>query len=71
MSGGLTDAGLDPPSRGRSRAAIARQLAPSGARILILERGEPILDEPERSDPEAVFVHQRYRTTERWQGASG
>lgn len=52
-------------------AAVARQLAPTGARILILERGAPIPDEPRRSDPEAVFVGQHYRTKELWQDETG
>ncbi|MFO1105808.1 MAG: GMC family oxidoreductase [Amaricoccus sp.] len=52
-------------------AAVARQLAPTGLRILILERGERLAEEPQRSDPEAVFVEQRYRTREVWQDATG
>ena len=52
-------------------AAVARQLAPTGLRILILERGERLAEEPQRSDPEAVFVEQRYRTREIWQDGAG
>lgn len=51
--------------------AVARQLAPTGARILILERGEHLPDEPERSDPEAVFIARRYRTRELWRDETG
>jgi choline dehydrogenase-like flavoprotein len=52
-------------------AAVARQLAPTGARILILERGAHLPMEPERADPEAVFVENRYRTRELWQDETG
>lgn len=52
-------------------AAVARQLAPTGARILILERGERLPAEPQLSDPEAVFVERRYRAAETWQDAAG
>ncbi len=52
-------------------AAVARPLALTGLRVLILERGERLADEPQRSDPEAVFVEKRYRTREIWQDAAG
>lgn len=45
-------------------AALA--LANSGARILILERGERLPREPQNWSAESVFVEQRYRTTETW-----
>ena len=44
-------------------------LAPSGARILILERGERLPREPQNWDAEAVFVEQRYRTQDTWYDA--
>src|SRR5882672_6380775 len=46
--------------------AIARQLAGSGASVLILERGPMLPREPQNWDPEAVFVDLRYRSTETW-----
>lgn len=52
-------------------AAAARQLAAAGLRVLILERGERLPEEPQRSDPEAVFVEKRYRSRETWQDAAG
>ena len=52
-------------------AAAARQLVAAGLRVLILERGERLPEEPQRSDPEAVFVEKRYRSRETWQDAAG
>ncbi|HJP98972.1 MAG TPA: NAD(P)-binding protein, partial [Rhodanobacteraceae bacterium] len=52
-------------------AAVAHILADSGARILILERGERLPREAQNWSPEAVFVEQRYRTTDIWYDASG
>ena len=52
-------------------SAVAHQLAGSGAKILILERGDFLPDEPQNSDAEAVFGQARYKTHEEWQVASG
>src|SRR5215467_7985168 len=46
--------------------AVALTLMPTGARILIIERGPRLPREPQNRDAEAVFVEQRYRTTETW-----
>lgn len=46
--------------------AVARQLAGSGARVLILERGPVLPREPQNWNPESVFVDLRYRTAETW-----
>ncbi len=46
--------------------AVAHQLAGSGAKILILERGDFLPDEPQNSDAEAVFGQQRYKTRDTW-----
>ena len=51
--------------------AVALTLADTGARILILERGERLPREAQNWDPEAVFVDNRYRTTETWFDATG
>ncbi len=51
--------------------AVALTLADSGARILILERGERLPREAENWSPEAVFVEQRYRCNETWYDAEG
>ncbi|HTI36546.1 MAG TPA: GMC family oxidoreductase [Vicinamibacterales bacterium] len=41
-------------------------LAASGARILLVERGDFVPQETENWDPEAVWKHLRYQTRERW-----
>ena len=51
---------------GAGGGTMARALASSPARILVLERGDVIPQEAENWDPEAVWQHLRYRTTERW-----
>lgn len=56
---------------GVGAGAVAHQLAPTGARILILERGDFLPQEPENADAEAVFVQARYRTRDEWQDPSG
>jgi choline dehydrogenase-like flavoprotein len=51
---------------GAGGGTVARALAPTGARILILERGEVVPREAENADPAAVWKDLRYRTTEEW-----
>jgi choline dehydrogenase-like flavoprotein len=51
---------------GAGGGTVAHALAGSSARILVLERGDYIPQEPENWDPEAVWKDLRYRTTERW-----
>lgn len=46
--------------------AVAHQLAGSGARVLVLERGPVLPREPENWSVEAVFAEQRYTTDETW-----
>ena len=50
---------------------VALSLADSGARIVILERGERLPREAQNWDPEAVFAEGRYRTMETWYDAAG
>ncbi|MBJ2151322.1 GMC oxidoreductase [Paracoccus sp. IB05] len=52
-------------------ATLASALAPSGARVLILERGEALKDCPEARDPEAIFRHGYFRPDEMWVDAAG
>lgn len=63
------------PHRHRQRSgwrhACARAGSRDGARILIVERGESVPSEPDNWNPEAVWKHLRYRTTERWLDAQG
>ncbi len=51
---------------GAGGGTLARALAPSGKRILLLERGDFIRREPENWDPEAVFLRSRYKASEMW-----
>jgi choline dehydrogenase-like flavoprotein len=56
---------------GAGGGTIARALAPTGRRILVVERGGTFDREPANWDPAAVWIEQRYRTKERWLGPSG
>ncbi len=56
---------------GAGGGTLARALADTGARILILERGDVVPSEPENWDPEQVWKFLRYRTTDRWLDATG
>ncbi|QRZ16079.1 GMC family oxidoreductase (plasmid) [Paracoccus methylovorus] len=52
-------------------ATLASALAPSGMRILILERGEHLADTPEARDDVAIFERGFYRSDEEWIGSDG
>jgi choline dehydrogenase-like flavoprotein len=52
-------------------ATAAHVLAPTGARILIIERGERLVDSPEARDDRAIFQRGFYRTKELWQDGAG
>jgi len=52
---------------GAGGGTMAQALAPTGARILLLERGDFVPQEPQNWDTEAVWKFLRYRTTEHWQ----
>jgi choline dehydrogenase-like flavoprotein len=56
---------------GAGGGTMARALADSGARILVIERGDRIPQEQENWNPEAVWKHLRYRAKERWTDADG
>jgi choline dehydrogenase-like flavoprotein len=51
---------------GAGGGTMARALAETSARILILERGDFVPQEEENWDPTAVWKHRRYQTRERW-----
>ncbi len=51
---------------GAGGGTLAYKLAPSGKKILILERGDFLPKERENWDPEEVFTKGKYRTTEKW-----
>jgi choline dehydrogenase-like flavoprotein len=56
---------------GAGGGTLARHLAPSGKRILILERGDWLPREPENWDSKAVFVDNRYVPAETWYDERG
>ena len=56
---------------GAGGGTLAHRLAPSGKRVLILERGDWLPREVENWDAEAVFVDNRYVSADRWYDAEG
>jgi choline dehydrogenase-like flavoprotein len=56
---------------GAGGGTMARALAQSGARILVIERGAPVPQEQENWSPEAVWKNLRYRARDRWIDADG
>ena len=56
---------------GMGGATLAAALAPTGRRILILERGERLPDTPEARDPVAIFARGHYRPDEFWLDGAG
>jgi choline dehydrogenase-like flavoprotein len=56
---------------GMGGATCAAGLAPSGARILILERGERLVDRPEARNARAIFRDGVFRPQETWFDATG
>lgn len=56
---------------GAGGGTLARRLAPSGKRILILERGGWLKREIENWSAESVFVENRYISKDAWQDKNG
>ena len=56
---------------GAGGGTLARHLAPSGKRILLLERGGWLPREPENISAEEVFVNNRYVSADTWRYANG
>jgi choline dehydrogenase-like flavoprotein len=52
-------------------ASLAHSLAPSGLKIVILERGKHLTDTPEARDDVAIFQKGFYRSSEEWLGTDG
>lgn len=67
----MTDSDVIIIGSGIGGATLASALAPSGARILILERGEHLPDSPDARDDVAIFERGVYRSTEEWLGSDG
>jgi choline dehydrogenase-like flavoprotein len=56
---------------GPGGGAMAHRLAPSGKRILLLERGDYLPRSPANWDSQTVFVDGAYQAKESWYGADG
>ena len=56
---------------GAGGGTLAHRLAPSGKRILILERGDYLPRERENWSSEAVFAGERYKAHETWHDKDG
>lgn len=56
---------------GAGGGTLAYALAESGMRILLVERGDYLPQEPQNWDPKAVFDARRYKPNETWYGADG
>src|SRR5262249_24250733 len=56
---------------GAGGGTLAWKLAPTGKRILLLERGDYLPRERDNWDTDAVFLRSKYTTTETWKTANG
>lgn len=56
---------------GAGGGALAFALADSGRRILLIERGDFLPQEPQNWEPAAIFKHKRYKPAEAWYGGDG
>ncbi|HEY2813745.1 MAG TPA: GMC family oxidoreductase [Acidimicrobiales bacterium] len=56
---------------GAGGGTLAWKLAPTGKRILLLERGEYLPRERDNWDTDAVFIRGKYTTNETWTDANG
>jgi choline dehydrogenase-like flavoprotein len=56
---------------GMGGATLAAGLAPTGARIVILERGEPIPDDAPSRDPWRIYTNSAFRSRETWLDEAG
>ncbi|MEP6814653.1 MAG: NAD(P)-binding protein, partial [Marmoricola sp.] len=56
---------------GAGGGTMAHALSSTGARVLLVERGETVPQEAENWDPVAVWKDERYRPDERWLDGRG
>jgi choline dehydrogenase-like flavoprotein len=56
---------------GAGGGTLVHALSSTAARILLIERGDRVPQEPENWDPEAVWRQLRYRATEEWVDEGG
>jgi choline dehydrogenase-like flavoprotein len=75
-----TPARADPPPRaadivivgsGMGGSTLAYALRDRGARVVVLERGDVLPQEPQNWDPQAVFWDTRYKPAEEWHAGDG
>lgn len=65
------DADLIIIGSGAGGASLASALAPSGLKILVLEKGQPLRPSPEARDDHAIFRRGHFAPTEKWMGSDG
>ncbi|MBX2822690.1 MAG: GMC family oxidoreductase [Rhodothermaceae bacterium] len=56
---------------GAGGGTLAYGLRNSGAKILLIERGDYLPQEPENWDPEEAYFNSRYKATEKWYDSKG
>lgn len=56
---------------GAGGGTMAYALRNTGAKILIIERGDYLPQEPQNWDPEEAYFKSRYKTTEKWYDRAG
>ena len=56
---------------GAGGGTLAYALRNTGAKVLLIERGDYLPQEPENWDPEEAYYKSRYKTTERWYDQDG
>ena len=67
----MTDYDIAIVGTGAGGGTLAWRLRSSGARILLIERGDFLPPEPENWSPAAVFADGRYKPEETWEDSSG
>lgn len=67
----MSDADVIIIGSGMGGATIAAQLAPTGRRILIIEKGERLQPSPADRDAEAIFGKAHFRPKEEWLDGDG
>ena len=65
------DADLIIIGSGAGGASLASALAPSGLKILVVEKGQPLLPSPEARDDNAIFRRGHFASSEKWMGSDG
>ena len=65
------DADLIIIGSGIGGATLASALAPSGLKILVVEKGHRLRPSPEARDDVAVFIERRFASNEQWMGSDG